>query len=131
MLNDNWKDTQQAAIEASSFGPPILYLASIVLFPPESALDEFVDYKAHYFANDRAFFILFSRFTPVDFANSLLKGIPHFVELGPEYFVSNSLFFAGLVTAAITRNERYHQFYAIFFLFQTTIISFTIFHTLS
>jgi len=23
------------------------------------------DYKAHYFANDRAFFILFSRFTPV------------------------------------------------------------------
>ena len=89
------------------------------------------DYKAHYFANDRAFFILFSRFTPVDFANSLLKGIPHFLELGPEYFVSNSLFFAGLVTAAITRNERCHQFYAIFFLFQTAIISFTIFHTLS
>ena len=49
-------------------------------------------YKAHYFANDRAFFILFSRFTPVDFANSLLKGIPHFLELGPKYFVSNSLF---------------------------------------
>jgi hypothetical protein len=87
--------------------------------------------KAHYFANDRAFFILFSRFTPLDFANSLLKGIPNFVELGPEYFVSNSLFFAGLVTAAITRNERCHQFYAIFFLFQTAIISFTIFHTLS
>jgi hypothetical protein len=33
--------------------------------------------------------------------------------------------------APITRNERYHQFYAIFFLFQTTIISFTIFHTLN
>jgi len=82
LLNDNWKDTQQAAIEASSFGPPILYLASIVLFPPESALDEFVDYKAHYYANHRAFFILFSCFTPVDFADSLLKGIPHFFELG-------------------------------------------------
>jgi hypothetical protein len=39
------------------------------------------------------FFILFSRFTPVDFANSLLKGIPHFLELGPKYFVSNNLFF--------------------------------------
>jgi hypothetical protein len=39
--------------------PTILYLASIVLFPPESALDEFVDYKAHYYANHRAFFILF------------------------------------------------------------------------
>jgi len=73
----------------------------------------------------------FSRFTPVDFANSLLKGIPHFLELGPKYFVNNSLFFPGLVTAAITRNERCHQFYAIFFLFQTAIISFAIFHTLS
>jgi len=86
LLNDNWKDTQQAAIEASSFGPPILYLASIVLFPPESALDEFVDYKAHYYANHRAFFIVFSCFTSVDFADSLLKGIPHFFELGrPDY----------------------------------------------
>jgi len=36
----------------------------------------------------------------------------------------------GWEAAPITRNERYHQFYAIFFLFQTTIISFTIFHTL-
>ena len=63
-------------------------------FPPESGLDEFVDY---------------------DFADSLLKGIPHFLELGPQYFVSNTLFFVGLVTTAITRNERYHQFYAISF----------------
>jgi prolyl-tRNA synthetase len=60
------------------------------------------DYKAHYFANDRAIFILFSRFTPVDFANALLKGIPHLLELGPKYFVSNSLFFAGLVTSRAT-----------------------------
>jgi hypothetical protein len=32
--------------------------------------------------------------------------------------------------AAITRNERYHQFYAVFFLVQTVVISFLIFHTL-
>jgi len=37
------------------------------------------DYKAHYFTNDRAFFILFSRFTPVDFANSLLKAFRIFL----------------------------------------------------
>src|SRR5947208_1067797 len=96
--------------------PTILYLASIVLFPPESALDQFVDYKAHYYANHRAFFILFSCFTPVDFADSLLKGVPHFLELAPPFHVSGTIFFVGLVTAAITRNERYHQFYAIFFL---------------
>jgi len=115
LLNDNWKDTQQAAIEASSFGPPILYLASIVLFPPESALDEFVDYKAHYYANHRAFFILFSCFTPVDFADSLLKGIPHFFELGRPDHAQRTL---PLILCHL-------------FLFQTAIISFTIFHTLS
>jgi hypothetical protein len=29
-----------------------------------------------------------------------------------------------MVTAAVTRNERYHQFYALFFLVQTIVISF-------
>jgi hypothetical protein len=66
--------------------PTILYLASIILFPPESALDEFVDYKTHYYSNHRAFFALFGLFTPVDFLDSLLKGIPHFLELGPTVF---------------------------------------------
>jgi hypothetical protein len=40
------------------------------------------------------------------------------------------LYFAGLTTATITRNERYHQFYAVFFFAQTVVISFAIFHTL-
>jgi len=110
--------------------PTILYLASILLFPPETASAERVDYKTHYYGNHRAFFILFALFTPIDIADSLLKGIPHFFQLGPQYFISNFLYFAGLTTAAITRNERYHQFYAIFFLVQTIVISFAIFHTL-
>ena len=44
--------------------------------------------------------------------------------------VSSSLYFVGQAIAAITRNERYHQFFAIFYLFQTVIISFALFHTL-
>src|SRR6266487_1173027 len=109
--------------------PTILYLASLLLFPGEGAVDEFVNYKTHYYANHRAFFTLFALFTPVDIFDSLLKGIPHFLDLGPQYIVSNSLYFAGLVAAAITRNERYHQFYAIFFLAQTVVISFALFRT--
>jgi len=35
--------------------PTILYLASIVLFPPESFLDDFVNYKTHYYSNHRVF----------------------------------------------------------------------------
>jgi hypothetical protein len=110
--------------------PTFLYLASIVLFPPESSLDEFVNYKAHYYSNHRAFSVLFVLYSPVDFVDTLLKGIPHLVALGPLYFISSILFFAGLVTAAITRNERYHRWYAILLLVQTTLISFTLFRTL-
>jgi len=110
--------------------PTILYLASLLLFPREGDIDLAVDYKTHYYANHRAFFILFALFTPVDIFDSLLKGVPHFLGLGPQYFVSSFLYVSGLTTAAITQNERYHQFYAIFFLVQTIFISFTIFHTL-
>ena len=110
--------------------PTLLYLSSLLLFPRESELERPVDYKAHYYANHRAFFIVLALFTEVDFVDSLLKGIPHFLELGPQYYISNSIYLIGLATAAITRNERYHQFYAIFFLAQTVVISFLIFHTL-
>src|SRR2546422_2946417 len=58
--------------------PTILYLASLLLFPPESALVEFIDYKQHYYANHRAFFVLFALFTPIDFVDSLLTGVAHF-----------------------------------------------------
>jgi hypothetical protein len=110
--------------------PTILYLASMLHFPREGGVDESIDYKTHYYANHRAFFVLFSLFTPVDIVDSLLKGIPHFLQLGPTYIISNSLYFLGLTTAAITRNERYHQFYSVFFLIQTIVMSFAIFHTL-
>jgi hypothetical protein len=40
------------------------------------------------------------------------------------------VYLAGMMIAAITRNERYHQFYAIFFFAQTVVISFFIFQTL-
>src|ERR1051325_12202247 len=94
--------------------PTILYLASLLLFPRESDVDKAVDYKSHYYANHRAFFILFALFVPVDILDSLLKGLPHFLSLGPVYFVSGTLYFAGLITAAITRSERYHRLYAVF-----------------
>ena len=110
--------------------PTLLYLASIVLFPREAVGDESVDYKTHYYANHRAFFIIFALYGPIDVVDTLLKGVPHFLQQGPQYIVSTALFLAGLTIAAITRNERYHQFYAIFFLAQTVVISFLLFSTL-
>jgi len=110
--------------------PTILYLASMLLFPREGSIDESVDYKTHYYANHRAFFAIFSMFTVVDIFDTLLKGIPHFLALGMPYIISNTLYFTGMVTAAITRNERYHEFYALFFLVQTIVISWILFQTL-
>jgi hypothetical protein len=107
--------------------PTILYLASMLLFPREGAVDESLSYKTHFYANHRAFFLIFVLYAPVDVADSLLKGLPHFFALGPVYFVSTSLFLSGLTIAAMTRNERYHQFYCLFFLAQTIVVSFDIF----
>ena len=128
-----WRDQQPWTFLLFVFvliSPTILYLASLLLFPRESGVDPAIDYKTHFYANHRAFFILFGLFTPVDIVDSLLKGVPHFLALGPVYFLSGVLYIAGLVTAAITRNERYHEFYAVFFLVQTIIISFLIFQIL-
>jgi hypothetical protein len=110
--------------------PTILYLAALLLFPREGAVDESINYKTHFYANHRAFFIIMALYGPVDLVDTLLKGVPHFLDLGPPYVISMTLFLAGVTMAAITRNERYHQFYAIFFLVQTVLISFAIFHTL-
>jgi hypothetical protein len=128
-----WRDQQPWSFYLFVFvliSPTLLYLASMLLFPREGDVDLATDYKTHYYANHRAFFILFALFTPVDIVDSLLKGVPHFLALGPAYFVSGLLYFTGLVTAAITRNERYHEFYAVFFLAQTIVISFLFFQTL-
>lgn len=102
----------------------------MLLFPRETSTDDSVDYKQHYYANHRAFFVIFSLFTVVDIADTLLKGVPHFVALGTPYIISSALYFMGMVTAANTQNERYHRFYAIFFLVQTIVISLILFQTL-
>jgi hypothetical protein len=110
--------------------PTILYLASLLLFPRESAVDASINYKTHFYANHRAFFIILLLYGPVDIVDTLLKGVPHFLELGPPYMISMALFLTGVTIAAITRSERYHQFYAVFFFVQTVLISFAVFRTL-
>jgi hypothetical protein len=110
--------------------PTLLYLASMLLFPREGEVDESVNYKTHFYANHRAFFIIFALFGPVDIIDTLLKGVPHFLAQGSLYPISSAFFIVGLTTAAITRNQRYHEFYCVFFLIQTVVLSFAIFHTL-
>jgi hypothetical protein len=128
-----WRNQQEWTFLLFVFvliSPTVLYLASMLLFPRDGTPDESVDYKTHYYANHRAFFAIFSIFTVVDIADTLLKGTSHFLALGKPYIISSALYFTGMVTSAVTQNERYHQFYAIFFLVQTIVISFVLFQTL-
>ncbi|MBV9618109.1 MAG: hypothetical protein JO201_02770 [Verrucomicrobia bacterium] len=111
--------------------PTILYLASLLLFPRETAADESINYKTHFYANHRAFFILMALFGPVDIVDSLLKGVGHFLELGAPYIASSTFYLIGLTIAATTRNQRFHKIYAVFFIVQTLVISFTLFRTLA
>jgi hypothetical protein len=67
--------------------------------------------QTHYYENHRAIFAIFSMFSVVDVADTLLKGVPHFFALGTPYIISSVVYFSGMMTAAFTRNERYHQFY--------------------
>src|SRR3989442_12649488 len=46
--------------------PTILFLASPLLFPPESALDELMASKQHFYPNHCAFFDPFALFTPIN-----------------------------------------------------------------
>lgn len=112
--------------------PTILYLAAMLLFPPEESSNKSrEDYRAHFYANHRDFFILFALFIPVDNVDTLLKGTAHFLSLGPQYIIHSVLLFALLTTAAITRNERFHQIFAVYFMCHAVVISFALFHTLS
>jgi hypothetical protein len=55
-------------------------------------------------------------FTVVDIFDSLLKGIPHFLALGPALHHGQFDLFHRPGIAAISRNERYHKFFAVFYL---------------
>jgi len=110
--------------------PTILFLASVVLFPREGTPDKLLNYKTHFYANHRAFFIIMVLYAPADLADTLLKGVHHFFDLGPQYVILWLLYSTGLTVAAITRNEHYHQFYSLFFFAQEVTFSFVLFRTL-
>jgi hypothetical protein len=110
--------------------PTVLYLCSLLLFPREGD-DSVKDYKTHFYANHRALFTIFALFIPVDIVDTLLKGIPHFVAQGPQYIAACILLSSTSVTGAITRNEGYHKFFALYCLCHIVWISFSIFRTLT
>jgi hypothetical protein len=96
--------------------PLILYLVTALLFPTNQDDVVVTDWRTHYYANNRKIFALFGLTFAVDLIDTLLKGLPYFLSLGPLYYGSMTLHIALCSVAAITKSPRYHAVFAIFFL---------------
>ena len=94
--------------------PTIAFLESVLLFP--DAIGEGTDLKVHYYSNHQWFFALAAMLPPLDAVDTLLKGWDHFASQGLIYPVTLLVLCVLSIAAARTRNERFHERYAIFFL---------------
>jgi hypothetical protein len=94
--------------------PTVAFLLTVLLFPTTQTDD--VDFKKHFYANHRWFFILGATLPILDFLDTYLKGYDHLVSQGPLYIITITLLSGLSLIAAFTKREKYHAIYAIFFL---------------
>ncbi len=94
--------------------PIVAFLLSVLLVP--EPISEGLDFKQHFYANQRAFFALAALLPPIDMTDTLLKGWAHFQAQGVVYPVAIGVWFVMMVTAAVTHSQRYHAVFSIFFL---------------
>jgi hypothetical protein len=99
--------------------PTVSFLLSVILFP--DPFDEKMDFKKHFYEDRRWFFALAAVLPPLDFFDTLLKGVPHLLAQGPIYLVTIALLTALSIVAALTKNQIYHKFFAIFFLIYISV----------
>jgi hypothetical protein len=94
--------------------PTIAYLLAALLIPDPIEIG--FNAKHHFYANHRWFFTLAALLPLIDALDTWLKGWAHFTAQGPLYILTIALLFALNVIAALTRHQRFHEFFAIFFL---------------
>jgi hypothetical protein len=93
--------------------PSVTFLLAVNLFPDTH---EEKNFKQYYYGNKRWFFIIAALLPPIDAADTLLKGYAHFRDQGPLYVFILALSFVLCVVASFTDNEKYHWFFAVFFM---------------
>lgn len=93
----------------------LVYLASAVLVPGELETTGSPTWRDYYYKNRRGFFFIFGIIAPLDIIDTLLKGRQHFIDQGPAYLPFIAIWGGGCLAAGITKNEKYHSFWAIAF----------------
>jgi hypothetical protein len=99
--------------------PTVTFLQSVILFTDH--FHEGSDLKKTFYSDSRWFFALAALLPPLDLLDTSLKGIPHLIAQGPIYIVTISLITALSIVGVLTKNERYHKFFAVFFLIYMSI----------
>ncbi len=104
--------------------PTVTFLLSMILYPDTGV----EDYREHFYANHRWFFAFAAALAPLDAVDTTLKGWDHFAAQGAIYPITIMLIFALCAVGAWTKNEKFHKFFAPFFLvYILTFISINLF----
>ena len=79
------------------------------------------EFKENYYEDHRWFFALAAMLPPLDFVDTLLKGVPHLLTRGPLYIITILLMTILSIVAVVTKNQNYHKFFSIFFLIYISV----------
>ncbi|MFL6528044.1 MAG: hypothetical protein ACJ8IQ_08100 [Chthoniobacterales bacterium] len=102
--------------------PIVLYLGTALLFPNEQEGEPITNWRTHYYASHRQFFLAFGLIFPLDLIDTALKGWDYFRSLGLEYCATQTALFALCLIAAFTKSPRFHGVFAVFFLVFNTVL---------
>ncbi len=109
----NWTDWNFFLFVFLLASPTVAFLLSVMLF--HDSVSEGTDFKLHFYNNRRWFFTLATLLPPLDFIDTYLKGYAHLVAQGAIYPVTLAIVTGLSVVGAVTSNEKYHKFFAVFF----------------
>jgi hypothetical protein len=91
----------------------LTFLLSAIVVPLSPPADG--DYRAYFYGHHRQIFGLWLAYAGVDTVDAILKGPEaHPTGLGVEFWLMGVVFWSGYGTAALTKNERFHQLWVIF-----------------
>ena len=89
----------------------LIYMWCALLFPRDLA--GFDGYEDYFYSRGKWFFGVGLAAVFADIADTLLKGLNHFLSLGSLYLGLQALWLVLFLIALRTRNERFHAFFAI------------------
>ena len=106
----------------------LIYLWCALLFPRDLA--DYDGYKDYFYSRRRWFFAIGLAANLADIADTLAKGVAHFLGLGPLYLVGQAVLITLFIIALRSRNERFHAFFAIYAVAWLLIYPVTNFYTI-